>query len=178
MKPRPLIIKQDHALVPLTQGKLAVIDLNDVELISQSNWHFEGAYGVRLIYREGKCRAIYIHRTINNTPDGFETDHINGNKLDNRKGNLRTVTAKQNQHNQMPRKGCSSRYKGVSWASGAMVWKACIKINGKNKHIGNFDCEFDAGKAYDVFAVKEYGEYASLNFNSCVRGESFAVNRD
>ena len=91
-------------------------------------------------------------------------DHINGDKLDNRKENLRLATNQQNQMNSKPHKNSTSKYKGVSWDKSRNKWIVLIKIGNKRKHIGRYQNEREAALAYDEVAKKIFGEYAHLNF--------------
>ena len=88
-------------------------------------------------------------------------DHINHNRLDNRMSNLRSVSAKINNHNRKKKKGCSSEYIGV-YKTGSK-WGACITINGKTKNLGSFEVEKEAAQAYNNEAKNEFKEYANLN---------------
>jgi len=152
--------------ISLTQGKFAIVDDEDFDLISQQKWHFiKGGYAVR---RSGTPKqTIYMHRYINKTPNTLHTDHINGNKLDNRRKNLRTVTPAQNHHNRKKGGGRDTGYKGVSyWKSkkGAESVRGYICTGGKYIHLGHFANLKFAAIAYDVAARKMFGKYARLNF--------------
>lgn len=108
---------------------------------------------------------VYLHHLVNGKPPvGFETDHKNGNPLDNRRSNLRNVTHSQNGMN--GRKHCDtvSRFKGVIWHPGRKRWRAKIRANGKRKYLGHFVSPIEAAKAYDLAAKKFFGEFARLNF--------------
>jgi len=164
MKPRPLIIKADHALVPLTKGEFAVIDLEDVELVNKWNWYCDTGYAVRKYRVNGEQFRVRMHRVINQTPEHLQTDHINLNKLDNRKSNLRNATASQNSRNQEKNTNNKTGYKGVSWVSKRKRFKASILARGKSKSLGYFKCPIKAAKAYDKKALEVFGEYAYLNF--------------
>ena len=97
-------------------------------------------------------------------PDG-DIDHIDGNRLNNRPGNLRTATASQNAANSRKRSSeTSSVYKGVSRVNGR--WQAYINYRGRQRYIRSFSDEVEAAKAYDHAAAQLHGEYASLNFPS------------
>lgn len=87
-----------------------------------------------------------MHAVIAGTPKGMDTDHINGNGLDNRRCNLRIVTARQNQQNQNIQK--SSKYPGVHWQKDARKWRAQIRVNGKQQYLGYYDDEETAGIVY------------------------------
>lgn len=91
-------------LINLSKNRQAIVDDEDFEYLNKFKWLF-AEYAVT--YKEGKI--IRMHRLVNNTPDGFVTDHINRNKLDNRKENLRSVTTKQNNQNTSPARKINSR---------------------------------------------------------------------
>lgn len=103
-----------------------------------------------------------LHRFILNYNGKNFIDHINGNKLDNRKSNLRIVTPKQNSMNKSSAKNSSSKYIGVYYENNK--WRARINVNGKNMHLGCFENEIDAAKARDVATKKHFCEYGKYNF--------------
>jgi len=90
--------------IKLSQGKVTLVDDEDFDLLSKYRWHYHTGcrceYARRSTWKDGKVGTIYMHQMIINTPPGLETDHINGNKLDNRRENLRICTTRENQHNQ------------------------------------------------------------------------------
>ena len=147
--------------IALTQEKFALVDDEDFEHLNRWKWCFANGYAVR---DGGKQMTILMHRVVNNTPDGLETDHRNQDRLDNRKANLRNATNSQNQMNRAKSSGCSSRYKGVYWNKRDSKWMARIKINGKLTHLGYFICEIVAAAKYNEEAKKLFGEFALLNF--------------
>jgi hypothetical protein len=156
--------------IPLTQGKFAIVDDNDFEYLSQWKWSYlscsNGGYARRVIYvgkidGKNKQECILMHRVINNTPDGFQTDHINENKLDNRRENLRTATCSQNQMNKGKQKNNTSGTRGIGWHKSVKAWAANIGIGGKSTHIGYFNTKKDAEIAYKNVAQFLYGEFAS-----------------
>lgn len=153
--------------IELTQGKFAIVDKEDYERMNQFNWHFAGGYARRnKQFPDGKRRIVFMHRELMNTPDGYETDHINGDRLDNRRSNLRVVTRSQNQRNSRPRKG-TSKFKGVSYHKTerhkTSYWVARIQVDGRVKRLGYFKTEIEAARAYNKAAKKHYGVYARLN---------------
>ena len=101
-----------------------------------------------------------MHRIINNTPDGFDTDHINRNQLDNRRSNLRTATHSQNGHNRPVQKNNKIGVKGVSWSKQNKKWYAQLHVRGKYVFRGHYDTIESAKRAYDNALEAYVGEYA------------------
>lgn len=98
-------------------------------------------------------------------PEGMEIDHINGDGSDNRLCNLRLATRSENCMNRGSQKNKSSVFRGVNWHKKQSKWIACIKPHGHTSiHLGTFETEEDAARAYDEAARKHYGEFARLNF--------------
>lgn len=145
--------------IPLTQNKETVVSVEDYAAHSCHKWHYRNGYAAR---DEGK-KCIYLHAVINQTPDGLETDHINGDTLDNRRENLRTVTRSQNNMNAKPRKNCSSRHKGVSWQGNMDKWSAYINKDGQRFNLGYYYSEDVAAIAYNIEAMTLFGSYARIN---------------
>jgi hypothetical protein len=93
-------------------------------------------------------------------------DHKNGDKLDNRRENLRICTIAENIRNSKTstKKGKTSRYKGVYWVGRIKKWVARIHVDRKGLHVGVFTDEAEAARAYDVAARQHFGEFARTNF--------------
>lgn len=111
----------------------------------------------------GQRGTIFMHRVILNTPLGYETDHSNGDGLDNRKENLRIATASQNKWNRNKYKNNTSGYKGVSWEKDRGRWRAYIILKTERIHLGYFNDKHEAARAYNAAAIKYHGEFACLN---------------
>ena len=121
--------------------------------------------GYRRIKLNGKLYAAhrvawYLH--TGEDPGSMDVDHINGDRDDNRAGNLRLATRSQNMKNTKKRQGTTSSYKGISWDASRNRWRAEIRINGKNKRIGRFDSEVEAHAAYCKAASEYHGEFANF----------------
>jgi hypothetical protein len=152
--------------ITLTKSKVAIVDDEDFEWLSQWKWYcHEPGYAARNV-RSPKRKIIWMHRLLCNTPEGMETDHINGNKLDNQKINLRSCTTSQNQQNRPCFNNNSSIYKGVSFYKRTSRWNAGIKFSGKKINLGYFDNPAEAALAYDEAAKKYFGEFAKTNFHN------------
>lgn len=151
--------------IKLTQNQFALVDNEDYEELSKYKWcasklHYGGFIAIRGVWVNGKTINISMHRQIMNVPKGLDIDHKNHETLDNRRCNLRKATSSQNHMNSRKRKGCSSRFKGVSWHKLTRKWRAYICLNGKICHLGLFINEIDAAKAYDKKAKELFGEFA------------------
>lgn len=133
-------------ILVLGNGKCAFIDSEDSEYINQWSW---GCNSSGYAYRRGgnPAKSIYLHQVINKTPKGMTTDHINRNRLDNRKSNLRSVTWSENRINTGLFKNNTTGHKGVSWETSVQKWTVGIGINGKWKKLGRFNNKEDAIKA-------------------------------
>jgi hypothetical protein len=172
--------------IPLTQGKYAIVDPEDYGELAKYKWHTgrseRGLYAVRAVKarrRKTGQKTVSMHWVILKPPKGKFVDHINPNGLDNRRANLRAVTAQQNMWNMRKRKGnCSSKYKGVSWSKSESKWRAMITYNNRWIFIGYFDDEKAAAMAYDARAKELFGDYAAPNLpSSKKRGGVSALSR-
>lgn len=144
-------------LIPLTQGKHAIVDKADYNWLTKiGSWHFD-RYAKRVVKGKG---VFYMHRLIVPHKNGQHIDHINGNKLDNRRSNLRAISPSENGHNRHVSK---NRYRGVSWDKRRNKWKAVIGFQNQRIDIGRFDSEKEAAIAYNTVAKQLFGEYTHLN---------------
>ena len=145
--------------IPLTHGKFALVDDEDFDFLNQWKWHLsDGGYAqrnnlTRIGVGKYKNRMLKMHRVVNETPDKLFTDHINRNKLDNRKCNLRNATKSLNGINRGKPSNNVSGFKGVH--VDGMSWRAEIAINGKRIKLGRFKKLEDAVSAR-LKAEKKY----------------------
>jgi hypothetical protein len=150
--------------IPLTRGKFAIVDAKDYAELSKHTWFAEGAQKTYYAVRKQNGKSIKMHRCILKAPPDFVVDHIDHNGLNNRRSNLRLATFTQNCQNQKRTANKTSKYKGVHWHKQQKKWAAAITANKKRKHLGYFEQEEEAAKAYDKAAKKLHADFASLNF--------------
>jgi len=155
---------------------MALVDDEDYELVSRFRW---GRYA------DKRSRTVYARAWIN--PDGSpgkqsdpgtrkirmhvlitghkNMDHSDRDGLNNQRANLREATRSEQQANQeAPCGNFSSKFKGVTWDKQHQKWRAQIMVDGKYKHLGLFEDEIEAVKAYDATAREAWGEFAYTNF--------------
>ena len=134
-------------------GYNVIVDDEGMELLNKYSWKVR-KFGNKLYLRasirmNGKKKDASFHRLIANTPNGLHTDHINGNSLDNRKCNLRVVTAAINNQNLVKAKRDNKcGLLGANWHKRVKKWRAQIRLNKKTIHIGYFDTAIEAHNAY------------------------------
>lgn len=150
--------------IGLTQGKEAIVSEQDFEELSRWLWRYHNdGYACRMERINGKIKTIYMHRQIMNPSDDLHIDHINHDRLDNRRENLRICTNAENRRNQRRSKANTSGYKGVTWDKKFDKWKAQIGFEGKQIFISYSDDKHEAARKYNEKAVELFGEYARLN---------------
>lgn len=156
--------------IPLTQGKVALVDATNYEWLNQWRWHVKQDghtfYAARNItVAKNKRRIERMHRLILRLQPGNEQqcDHRDGNGLNNQISNLRVCTRAQNQHSQRNQRGGTSKYKGVHWSHRENKWCSKIQLNRKQIHLGYFGSEVKAARAHDVAALKYHREFALTN---------------
>lgn len=160
----PLSLGRYHA----PQELVAYVDDEDYERVSALKWRL--FYGNQQKMYAANGDGTLMHRVIAGTPTGMQTDHRNGNGLDNRRSNLRIATHSQNLANQpsrLVRKGrpTQSKFKGVTHLEGRLrPWRATISVHRKQHFLGYHPNEVDAARAYDAAARLYFGEFAHTNF--------------
>lgn len=155
-------------IIKLRTGENVLVDDYDFEWLSQWKWYCNAnGYAYRRSEAGGKRKNVMMHRLILNVPKGYETDHINRNKLDNQRANLRIATRSQNRANSRTRKRVN-KYKGAykTKINGNDYYQAQLTHNKKTIHIGYFKTAIEAARAYDKKAKEIFGEFARGNFFS------------
>lgn len=163
--PNEIVLERDHARIFLydkngNKVAEAIIDLDDVQRVSQWKWHL---HSKGYVESRGRKHHFFLHRFINNTPDGILTDHKNMNKLNNRKFNLRDATPSESQSNRGKQNNNSGSFKGVTKQNKSKYWQATVTYAGKMVCVGHFKTEIEAAIAYNEMAKRLHGDFANLN---------------
>lgn len=167
--PRPLIPHPTDptiTIVPLTKGKVALIDTTDAERVAPYNWSagWSGFAWYASMGARSKNTRIFLHRFLMDAPEGVEVDHENGDTLDCRRStNLRLATHLENMQNTKRRSHNRSGFKGVRLRCDGRAWCARITIDGKETSLGSFATAEEAARAYDASALANFGEFAKIN---------------
>lgn len=141
-------------------GGIALIDVEDNDLISKYKWHNSHGYACGKINNKN----IRMHVLLMKPPEDMVVDHINKNRLDNRKKNLRIISDPDNSQNQSKRKNATSKYFGVSYAKNIKKFSANITYQCKKYYIGSFDTEIEAAEAFDIYIIQNNMKFKELNF--------------
>ncbi len=189
---RRLRYKRVFRRIKLTQGQYAIVDAWMYEELNKYQWYAHKgkttyyAYRAARIDEKRKSKNVKMHeevmklqktddRRLKTEDQKYVIDHINGDGLDNRSANLRVATYSQNSQNRRKsRKGCGSKYKGVWLDKRTRRWRAQICFEGTKKHLGYYDDEAGAARAYDRAAVRYHEEFAKLNFPQHL---NYGINR-
>jgi hypothetical protein len=140
-----------------------LVDREDLEWLSSYNWYVKDGYA-NSRNKVQTMHVIIMEHYFGKTPKGHVIDHINGNKLDNRKSNLRYLTYAQNKVNSVVCRGNTSGYKGVSLVRGR--WHVNIGFSKKGFSVGSFDKIEHAALCYDLWSEKFYGDIGCKNIHS------------
>lgn len=131
-----------------------IVDEEDYEWASRHRWHLHpDGYAARcqFVWRDGRksTKSFMMHRELLGLEHGDRrvSDHINRNRLDNRRENLRIVTRTQNGQNTGGQPNTSSRYRGVTWDKREKRWMAQAILHGKRHWLGYHETEEEAGEA-------------------------------
>ncbi len=155
--------------IKLNNGQYVLIDDEYYEELTKYKWYLNKlGYATTGIWckENKKTKQVLLHKIIMNTPKGYCVDHINGNKLDNRRLNLRLATIAENVRNQKRNKSSISGYKGVqtNYSCPNRPYEAAITFCRKQIHILRSADKEECAWVYDQVAMQLFGEFANPNF--------------
>lgn len=173
------MIEDDPITIPLNNGLVTWISQEDAD-IAGMGWRHKSAgkdrrpayYAIVQYTIAGVKVDTYLHNLIwermmgTEVPHGFLIDHINGDKLDNRRSNLRLATRSDNEANKKKRRSkTTSKYKGVTKIRDGRkkCWRCCLTTESKQVNLGTYYSEEEAARAYNKAALEQWGEFACLN---------------
>ncbi len=125
----------------------ATIDIEDIEAVGNYRWTLNSnGYAYRRLWVNNRKWDVLMHRQILGLThdDGIDGDHVDRNRLNNRRSNLRIAPDGENSQNVPSYRGASSRYRGVSWHKGCRKWQVNVQIKGKLSYLGLFTDELEA----------------------------------
>lgn len=144
-------------------GKVTLVDDADLPLLSAFRWTLgrSGYARTHVKKADGRTTTVDLHRLLTDARGGLYQDHVNGNRLDNRRCNLRPATVQQNAANKKVHRNSKTGLKGVRRAG--QRFQAVIHRNGKQHHLGYYPTAQLAAAAYNGAARALYGVFARLN---------------
>lgn len=150
-----MIVHPNNAMVDI------LIDSEDLNLFNSKIWTYDKMSGYTVNMTKGK--KIYLHRFLLNAEKGQLVDHINGNKLDNRRTNLRFCLAKENTKNRKMSRRNTTGIKGVSFNKNLKKYEVSICVDYKTINVGYYSDIIDAKNAYNAASIKYHGKFGKLN---------------
>lgn len=156
--------------IRIAKDAYTIVDDEDYQYLSQFKWYYNKHRGYA--HFGGRHSDLFrnkalMHRVIlglnDKSSSHIEVDHINRDKLDNRKSNLRLCDHSSNQSNSKLRVNNSSGYRGVHWNKATKMWRCKITRHGKTYELGYFSDRIEAAKVYNDHSVNLFGEFAYLN---------------
>lgn len=155
--------------IPLTQGRVALVDDEDYELVRQHKWHAQKAGNIfyassHVVNENGTRTYLQMQRFLVDAGREMRVDHKDRNGLNNQRANLRICTHAQNIWNQTICKANTTGYKGVHFYKAYAKYQAYVSCDRKRTNLGYFNTCVEAARAYDAAAKRLHGEFARLNF--------------
>jgi hypothetical protein len=153
--------------IPLTQGKVALVDDDLFDYLNQWSWFAALVHGKWYAQRQAgrPQKTVRMHRVVAGAPDEVKVDHINGNGLDNRRENLRNCSQTQNCYNRKLPMNSTTGFKGVCFHKRDRKYSVHIGFQKRKIWLGYYQTAEEAARAYDEAAKRLYGEFAKLNFS-------------
>jgi len=144
-----------------------MVDDDDYALCSKYKWHMGTSGHIQFSTHDSEHKTFMwqIHRIImrDKLCGDLQVDHIDGDKLNNQKSNLRVCTARENCMNGKKQKYATSKYKGVYYVPGMRNWAAQIVVHRKRIYLGRYATEEEAALVYNKSAVEHFGEFSCVN---------------
>lgn len=162
---RPVITKGDIAIVTLTKGYEAIVNVSDLAVICGFNWSALTSPRRSAVYacRVSNGQMVLMHRAILGASRGDEIDHKDGDGLNNRRENLRQCTRSQNNCNIGLRTDNKSGFKGVFKEARSNKWRAEVQIGGRIRRLGLFNSAVDAHAARCIAVSEMHGEFGRVS---------------
>ncbi len=162
-------LQKEYRTIPLTQGKVALVDASDYAQLIQFRWHaaFDPRgnrwYAIRAA-RSHKRTPVKMHRQIMGLQYGerLYVDHADGDGLNNRKVNLRICTQMQNSYNRGANANNKLGFKGVHFYPKTKKYAAHITANHKRIHLGYFNTPEEAHEAYCKASALHHGKFSGV----------------
>lgn len=154
----------EYGICYFNNGGNFIFDLEDYDKIKDYTWSCRpGGYAGSTKKTNGKHKTYNAYRIIMGVEDtNLEVDHINGNKWDNRKANLRIVSHADNMKNRKLNKNNKSGYTGVK-ETRCGTWNAQIFCDGKYIGLGTYKTKEEAVAARKAGEEKYFGKFAHQN---------------
>jgi hypothetical protein len=153
-------MESESRSIPLTRGKVAIVDASDYDMLSSHRWYAtEKGYAAASVKRVN----VRMHRLIMGLERGDrrQIDHINGDRADNRRCNLRICDLRANNCNRRTFGKNKTGYKGVTLNHNTGVFSARIDSHGVRNYLGSFATAEDAHAAYCKAVAELHGEFAN-----------------
>lgn len=161
-------VEADGVYIPLPRGYTTVVDHDDADL-AQYRWRYLDGYAARSVTIQQRQQVVRLQWLIlermlgRALRPGEQCQHIDDNRLNNRRANLRLATRQQSCWRQRARSDNTSGYRGVYFSKDKQRWYARITIEQKYRHLGYFATAAEAARAYNTAAQAAFGEFARLN---------------